>query len=127
MAVRRPGMPVPRSGRFGVRSGFPAGRRPVSKNHAVDGLIDLPYEIPNRSVGCVLKNTHVPVMCWRGVGLTQNLFAVESFIDELAHLAGQDPYKYRRALLAGRPDYVRILDLVAQRSGWDKPLEKGRG
>jgi isoquinoline 1-oxidoreductase beta subunit len=107
--------------------GVPARAATGVENHAVDGLIELPYNIPNRAVGCVLKNTHVPVMCWRGVGLTQNLFAVESFIDELAHLAGQDPYKYRRALLIDRPEYVRILDLVAQRSNWDKPLAKGKG
>ena len=107
--------------------GVPARAATGVENHAVDGLIELPYNIPNRAVGCVLKNTHVPVMCWRGVGLTQNLFAVESFIDELAHLAGQDPYKYRRVLLIDRPEYVRILDLVAQRSNWDKPLAKGKG
>jgi isoquinoline 1-oxidoreductase beta subunit len=126
------GLPLVWEARTAVASlwrslGVPARAATGVENHAVDGLIDLPYSIPNRSVGCVLKNTHVPVMCWRGVGLTQNLFAVESFIDELAHLASQDPYKYRRALLADHPDYIRILDLVAQRSDWDKTLAKGRG
>ena len=107
--------------------GVPSRAATGVEGHAVDGLIELPYNIPNTSVGCVLKNTHVPVMCWRGVGLTQNLFAVESFVDELAHRAGRDPYAYRRTLLDARPDYVRVLDLVAERSDWKRPLQKGRG
>ena len=45
-----------------------------------------------------LKNTHVPVMFWRSVGSSQNAFAVESFLDELAHAAGTDPVEFRRAL-----------------------------
>jgi isoquinoline 1-oxidoreductase beta subunit len=66
------------------------------------------------------------VLARRG-GLTQNLFAVESFIDELAHRESADPYAYRRALLASRPDYVRVLDLVAEKSEWSRALPKGRG
>ena len=62
----------------------------------------MPYALPNRRVDCVLKNTHVPVMFWRSVGSSQNAFAVESFIDEMAAAAGEDPLTIRRRLLAGR-------------------------
>ena len=75
----------------------------------------------------MLKNTHVPVMFWRSVGSSQNAFFVESYIDELAQAAGQDPYKFRRALLAGKSDFLGVLDKIAEKSDWGKPLPAGRG
>ena len=80
---------------------------------AVEGSPISAYKIPNVRVGCMLKNTHVPVMFWRSVGSSQNAFFVESYIDELAHAAGQDPYKFRRALLMHRPDLIGVLDKIA--------------
>jgi isoquinoline 1-oxidoreductase beta subunit len=96
---------------------------------AVEGLVNIPYAIPNLKVDAVLKNTHVPVMFWRSVGSSQNAFAVESFIDELAHKAGQDPYQFRRKLLEGKPEFLNVLDVLAEKSNWkDKmPAGKGRG
>jgi isoquinoline 1-oxidoreductase beta subunit len=94
---------------------------------AVEGFANIPYRIPNVRVGCMLKNTHVPVMFWRSVGSSQNAFFVESYIDELAHAAGQDPYKFRRALLAGKSDFLGVLDTIAEKSDWGKPLGQGRG
>jgi len=94
---------------------------------AVEGLTNIPYAIPNQRVDCVLKNTHIPVMFWRSVGSTQNAFAVECFIDELAHEAGQDPYRFRRTLLADKPDFLRVLDLLAEKGDWDKKLPPGKG
>ena len=82
---------------------------------------------PKLRVGCMLKNTHVPVMFWRSVGSSQNAFFMESYIDELAHAAGKDPYKFRRALLAHRPDFLGVLDKIAEKSDWGKPLAAGRG
>ena len=78
-------------------------------------------------VGAVLKNTHVPVMFWRSVGSSQNAFFMESYIDELAHAAGQDPYKFRRALLGHRADFLGVLDTLAEKGDWGKPLGVGRG
>ena len=75
----------------------------------------------------MLKNTHVPVMFWRSVGSSQNAFFVESYIDELAQAAGQDGYKFRRALLAGKSDFLGVLDKIAEKSDWGKPLGQGRG
>ena len=66
---------------------------------AVEGLANQPYDVANLLVECVLKSTHIPVMFWRSVGSSQNAFVVESFIDELAASAGEDPYRYRRRLL----------------------------
>ena len=94
---------------------------------AVEGFANIPYAIPNVRVGCMLKNTHVPVMFWRSVGSSQNAFFVESYIDELAQAAGQDPYKFRRTLLAGKSDFLGVLDTIAEKSDWGKPLGQGRG
>ena len=92
---------------------------------AVEGLANIPYRAGALKVDAVLKNTHVPVMFWRSVGSSQNAFAVESFIDELAHAAGKDPLDYRRALLSDRPDFLGVLDKLADKGDWGKPLPKG--
>ncbi len=94
---------------------------------AVEGFSTTAYNIPNLRVGCMLKNTHVPVMFWRSVGSSQNAFFMESYIDELAQAAGKDPYKFRRALLAHRPDFIGVLDKIAEKGDWGKPLPAGRG
>jgi isoquinoline 1-oxidoreductase beta subunit len=66
---------------------------------------------------------------WRGVGPNNNVFAIESFIDELARSAGQDPIAFRRAHLDKVPRLQAALDLVKQKSGWGTPLPArcGRG
>jgi len=94
---------------------------------AVEGFANTNYKIANLRVGCMLKNTHVPVMFWRSVGSSQNAFFMESYIDEVAHAAGKDPYQFRRALLAHRPDYLGVLDKLAEKGDWGKPLAAGRG
>jgi isoquinoline 1-oxidoreductase subunit beta len=94
---------------------------------AVEGLADNPYAIANTRVECMLKNTHIPVSFWRSVGGSQNGFAIESFVDEIAAAGGHDPYRLRRAMLAGRPDWLNVLDTVARQGDWGKPLPQGRG
>jgi isoquinoline 1-oxidoreductase beta subunit len=94
---------------------------------AVEGFSTTSYKIPNIRVGCMLKNTHIPVMFWRSVGSSQNAFFMESYIDELAHAGGQDPYKFRRAMLMHRPDFIGVLDKIAEKGDWGKPLGAGRG
>lgn len=99
------------------------------ETQAIEGLANQPYATANLRVECLLKNTHIPVMFWRSVGSSQNAFVVESFIDELAHAAHQDPYQFRRKLLAHRPDFLRVLDLAAKKDNWGTslPASKGRG
>ncbi len=85
------------------------------------------YDIPNQSIGAVQVPTHVPTGPWRSVEASWHGFFVESFIDELAHRAKQDPFEYRRALLKNAPRHLATLELAAQKAGWGTPLEKGRG
>jgi isoquinoline 1-oxidoreductase subunit beta len=94
---------------------------------SVEGVDDLPYSIPNVAVESHQAEIGVPVQWWRSVGHSHTAFAVESFIDELAALAQKDPYQFRRALLQKQPRYLGVLDLAAQKAGWDKPLPKGVG
>jgi isoquinoline 1-oxidoreductase beta subunit len=95
---------------------------------AVEGLANTPYAVPNMNVDCILKNTHVPVMFWRSVGSSQNAFAVESFIDEMAAASGMDPFAFRRKLLAHKPDFLHVLDVLQDRSGWGRQkLSSGWG
>jgi isoquinoline 1-oxidoreductase subunit beta len=94
---------------------------------AIEGLKDNPFKIANTKVECVLKNTHVPVWFWRSVGSSQNAFALQSFIDEMAHAAGKDPYQFRRGLLEGESDWLGVLDLAAEKGDWGKPLPQGHG
>ena len=69
----------------------------------------------------------VPTLWWRSVGHSHTAFVVESFLDELAHAAGKDPFEYRRALLGDHPRHKRVLELAAEKAGWGKPLPEGRG
>jgi isoquinoline 1-oxidoreductase beta subunit len=94
---------------------------------SVEGVDDLPYSIPNIAVESHQAEINVPVQWWRSVGHSHTAFAVESFVDELAALAQKDPYQYRRTLLQKQPRYLGVLDLAAQKAGWDKPLPKGMG
>jgi isoquinoline 1-oxidoreductase beta subunit len=70
--------------------------------------------------------TPVPVGFWRSVGHSQNSFVTESFVDELATAAGQDPVAYRRALLRDQPRILAVLDLAAAKAGWGSPPAAGR-
>ncbi len=67
----------------------------------------------------------IPTAFWRGVGATHNVFVVESFLDELAHAAKQDPLSYRRALITN-PRALAVLNLAAEKAAWGEPLPKGR-
>lgn len=93
---------------------------------AVSGARDLPYDIPDLRVEWLDKDFGVPVRFWRSVGSSQNAFIIESFIDELAHLAGKDPFAYRRSLLGRSPRHKAVLELAAARANWGAPLPAGR-
>ncbi len=88
-----------------------------------------PYEFANILVQYVRQEPPAGLLTgwWRGIGHTLNAFPVECFLDELAHAAGSDPIAYRKQLLEKQPRAQRVLDLVAERSGWGRPLAKGKG
>jgi isoquinoline 1-oxidoreductase subunit beta len=96
---------------------------------SVEGAANVAYAIPNISVELTTTQTGVPVLWWRVVGSSHTAFAVEAFIDEAAHAAGKDPFVFRRDLLAHEPRMRAVLELAAEKAGWDpaKPLPKGRG
>jgi isoquinoline 1-oxidoreductase beta subunit len=99
---------------------------------AVESAAEVPYDIPNLKVEWVRHDMPdgLIVGWWRGVGSTHNLFVVESFMDELAHTAGKNPLEYRRALLQKNPRSLALLELAAEKIGWNAnplPARVGRG
>ncbi len=110
------------------RGGLPAAwfMRLAGPAPALDGT-DLPYAIPHVREEHVEVTSAVPAGAWRSVGASNNAFAIESFIDELADAAGRDPLEYRLVLLADAPRHRDVLELAARRAGWGAPLPPGRG
>jgi isoquinoline 1-oxidoreductase beta subunit len=85
-----------------------------------------PYAIPNTQHDLVIHDTGFRVGYWRAVSHNMNAFANESFMDELAKAAGQDPYAYRMALLKDKPRFANVLKMAADKAGWSKPPAAGR-
>jgi isoquinoline 1-oxidoreductase subunit beta len=97
---------------------------------AIDSAVDMPYDIPNFHVEYVqAEPPAVPTGFWRGVGPNNNVFAIESFMDELARKAGKDPVDFRRGMLGKNPRLLAALNLVAEKANWGQPLpgRVGRG
>jgi isoquinoline 1-oxidoreductase beta subunit len=82
----------------------------------------IPYAIDNQFIHYTSSPTHVPFGAWRSVDHSQHAFFTESFIDELAAVAGKDPYHYRRDLLAEEPRIRKVLDSAAKMAGWGKSM-----
>ena len=97
---------------------------------AVDSAVDIPYNIPNLRIQYVRDEPPaVPTGFWRGVGPNNNVFAIESFVDELATKLRKDPVAFRRDLLVNSPRLQAALELAANKVGWGDPLPPriGRG
>ncbi len=93
---------------------------------SVEGVSDLPYEIPNLQVELhTPEDVGVPVQWWRSVGHSHTAFATESLMDEAAIAAAKDPYEFRRALLSKHPRLKAVLELAAVKAGWDQPMKEG--
>ena len=93
---------------------------------SVEGTADMPYEMPHLYVDLHSPVSQVPVLWLRSVGHTHTGFVVETMIDELATLAGQDPVDYRLDLLKKNPRHAAVLKLAAEKAGWKKPVAQGR-
>lgn len=99
----------------------------AEKSEINEGTVDLEYQIPNLKITGTLIPTHVPISWWRAVYNSQNPFAVESFIDELAFAAGKDPYQFRKEMLPDDSRLKNVLNIAAEKSGWGTRLGKGKG
>jgi isoquinoline 1-oxidoreductase beta subunit len=109
---------------------LPPGFQRGIDTDAVDSAADAPYDIPNLQVDYVrVEPPAVPTGFWRGVGPNNNVFAIESFMDELARKVNKDPIAFRRDMLGKTPRIQHVLDLVAEKSNWGQPLPPrvGRG
>jgi isoquinoline 1-oxidoreductase beta subunit len=109
------------------------------------GIAMPPYWMPHYRLNQHIATCHIPPGRVRSTGARPNAFYMETFIDELAHLAGKDPYQYRRELIARNPpepkddrfmgsgiggfryrdDWLRALDQVAKMADWGKKLPEG--
>jgi len=128
------GMPVAWNHRFAGSSIIARWAPPLFVNgldpDTTEGAIDLTYSLPNLHVEYLrVEPPGIPTAFWRSVGPSHNVFVTESFIDELAVAAKQDPVAYRRALLDKSPRAKAVLELAAEKAGWGKPLPEmvGRG
>lgn len=93
---------------------------------AVESAVDVPYGTPNVLVDYHMHDTGVPIGFWRSVGNSIHAFVTESFFDELCALGKKDPYEARKALLTDAR-LKGVVELAAEKAGWGKPLDKGKG
>ena len=128
------GKPVAWSNRFAGPSILARWAPPAFKDgldgDTTEGAIDLVYALANMHVEYVrVEPPGIPTAFWRSVGPSHNVFVTESFMDELAAAAKQDPVAYRLALLDKAPRAKNVLALAAEKAGWGKPLPErvGRG
>jgi isoquinoline 1-oxidoreductase beta subunit len=128
------GMPVAWNHRFAGSSIIARWAPPLFKNgldpDTTEGAIDLVYALPNLHVEYLrVEPPGIPTAFWRSVGPSHNVFVTEGFMDELAAAAKQDAVAYRRALLDKSPRAKAVLELVAEKAGWGRPLPDrvGRG
>ncbi len=91
-----------------------------------EGIEDHRYDIANNHIEKHSPDVGIPVSYWRSVGYSHNTFFMESFVDEMAAATGKDPVEFRRKLLAKNARLLNVLNLVAEKADWGKPLPAGR-
>jgi isoquinoline 1-oxidoreductase subunit beta len=89
------------------------------------GDAQLGYDVPNKLIEYVMRNTHVPVGPWRGVNTNQNGYYMEAFIEECARASGKDSLEFRRAMMKNFPKHLAVLNAAAEKGDWGKPLPQG--
>ena len=93
---------------------------------SVEGMANQPYAIPNQRVDLTTTTSPVSVLWWRAVGSTHTAYALETFIDQIAHAVGKDPVEFRLAMLKDKPRHAAVLRLAAEKAGWSTPEPAGR-
>ncbi|ESX51819.1 aldehyde dehydrogenase [Mesorhizobium sp. LSHC422A00] len=126
------GMPLAWNNRFAgssiVARWLPPGFNNGLDSDTTEGAINLVYDLPNLNVEYVrVEPPGIPTAFWRSVGPSHNVFVTESFMDELAVAAKQDPVEYRLALLEKSPRAKAVLQLAADKAGWGQKLPPGIG
>lgn len=105
----------------------PAFAEPPEKDPStIEGAANLPYKMNNARVAFGQMELPIQVGNWRSVGSSQNAFFTESFMDELAAAAGQDPYEFRKNKIQHEPRFLKVLEKAAEISNWKTPLGEGR-
>jgi isoquinoline 1-oxidoreductase beta subunit len=89
------------------------------------GASHIPYAIPNQSIRVVDGDTHVPIAAWRSVDHSQQTFFTESFVDEIAHRSGKNPYQFRMEMLSAHPRHRKVLEVAAEAAGYGQNLPQG--
>jgi CO/xanthine dehydrogenase Mo-binding subunit len=97
----------------------------VADPTCIEGVSNSVYALDNMKVDYTYVKTGLPIATWRSVGHSVNAFAMESFVDELAHASKQDPVEIRRRILPEKSRARRVLDAVAKLSKWGEPLPPG--
>lgn len=96
----------------------------ISGKKAIVGAGPLPYAFTNMRVEFIHDDPGIPICWWRSVAPSSNCFAVECFIDEMAHAVGQDPFEFRCDFLSGSPRLLRVLKFAAQKACWNEKPPK---
>jgi isoquinoline 1-oxidoreductase beta subunit len=113
------------------RAGFDSGKQLVAWENIYTGKNEpaeaahIPYSVPHQTISWVEAPTHVPFGAWRSVAHSQHTFFTESFVDEMAHHAGKNPYQFRLDMLAGKPRHARVLRAAAEKANWERTLPDG--
>jgi CO/xanthine dehydrogenase Mo-binding subunit len=102
-----------------------AARGGITDPTSIEGAGELPYELPAFKLELAPIEPQVTIGSWRSVGVSHTIFVVESFMDELAHAGGQDPFEARRKLLRKGSRELAVLELAAQKAGWGTPASAG--
>ncbi|MET4027468.1 isoquinoline 1-oxidoreductase beta subunit [Marinobacter sp. MBR-99] len=110
-------------GRVGLMAEGIATPKDIS---AIEGATEYPYKVPNVSVRHTHTDPGVPITWWRSVGYSHNGFAVETFMDELAHESGEDPLQFRLKMLDAEPRHREVLERAARLADWGQPAPEGR-
>jgi isoquinoline 1-oxidoreductase subunit beta len=94
---------------------------------SIEGIVDMPYKVPDFAATLLNTKEGVPVLWWRSVGHTHTAQVIEGMIDELARAAGKDPVEFRLGMLKDHPRHTAVLKLAAEKAKWGEKLSRGKG